>query len=425
VLPTVTRQSRRDSRAVGRSSYSDIGRSHDDQSATYRSRGHGAVRRCRLQRADLALRTSDPGQRGIARGALPRRVPVLDSPVLGRRSLGRRPARFLCPVPPHSEFQQLLEPGLARADHHSVFAMGWRQSCPVRRELPHLDHRRFRLDGTNIANYTTNFYVGTSHRDLLYVWPGGLWWSGGWTECTVAHPGNLNHPASSASGPNFTFGTSGSDPFLPAPIPLFGQLWGSFSGTNLTLTWSTGQFPSFGVRVQGPFGSYTKTVNDAWGLGSDVSSPTFLPIIAGKLNCWVVSCNTSSVTIPVAPPPAPSGNTIYPGQALIQNTSQSTLWSSDGRFFVVMQGDGNFCLYWNGVRVLWCAPGTYHHGYEAIMQGDGNFAIYDAGGAYVWGTYNGNIRAVQPGSYITMQNDGNFVEYGSTGASWASNTCCH
>jgi len=283
----------------------------------------------------------------------------------------------------------------------------------------------FDWDGTNIANYTTNFYVGTSHRDLLYVWPGGLWWSGGWTECTVAHPGNLNHPASSASGPNFTFGTSGSDPFLPAPIPLFGQLWGSFSGTNLTLTWSTGQFPSFGVRVQGPFGSYTKTVNDAWGLGSDVSSPTFLPIIAGKLNCWVVSCNTSSVTIPVAPPPAPSGNTIYPGQALIQNTSQSTLWSSDGRFFVVMQGDGNFCLYWNGVRVLWCAPGTYHHGYEAIMQGDGNFAIYDAGGAYVWGTYNGNIRAVQPGSYITMQNDGNFVEYGSTGASWASNTCCH
>src|SRR3989449_4463725 len=118
-------------------------------------------------------------------------------------------------------------------------------------------------DGTNIANYTTNFYVGTSHRDLLYVWPGGLWWSGGWTECTVAHPGNLNHPASSASGPNFTFGSSGSDPFLPAPIPLFGQLWGSFSGTNLTLTWSTGQFPSFGVRVQGPFGSYTKTVNDA------------------------------------------------------------------------------------------------------------------------------------------------------------------
>src|SRR2546427_8261558 len=45
-------------------------------------------------------------------------------------------------VPPHSEFQQLLEPGLARADHHSVLAMGWRQSCPVRRELPHLDHRR-------------------------------------------------------------------------------------------------------------------------------------------------------------------------------------------------------------------------------------------------------------------------------------------
>lgn len=302
-------------------------------------------------------------------------------------------------------------------DNHGSYDGNYRSSTTV----------DFDWDGSNIANYTTNFYVGTSHRDLLYAWPGGLWWSGGSTECTEARTPNLYYPASSASGPNFTSATMASDPFLPTPLatPLFGRLWGGFSGANLTLTWSTGQFPSFGVRVQGPFGSYTKTVMDASGLGSDISSPTFIPTIAAGLNCWVVSCNYSSVTIPVGAPPAPSGNTIYPGQALIQNTSQSTLWSSDGRFLVTMQSDGNFCLYWNGVRVLWCAPGTYHHGYEAIMQSDGNFAVYDAGGSYVWGTYNGNIRAVQPGSYITMQNDGNFVEYGSTGASWASNTCCH
>src|SRR2546426_12834280 len=49
-----------------------------------------------------------------------------------------------------------------------------------------------------------------------------------------------------------------------------------FSGTNLTLTWLTGQFPSFGVRVQGPSVSYTKTVMDASGLGSEDRKSTRL-----------------------------------------------------------------------------------------------------------------------------------------------------
>lgn len=130
------------------------------------------------------------------------------------------------------------------------------------------------------------------------------------------------------------------------------------------------------------------------------------------------SCSSSQVC---TPPPAPSGGWIYPGQALLRG---GYLWSTDGRFFLALQGDGNLCLYWNGHGVLWCAY-TNPNGNQAVMQGDGNFAVYDSSGHYIWGTYPGNIRQVQPNSSMALQNDGNFVEYGSTGASWSSGTSGH
>ena len=161
----------------------------------------------------------------------------------------------------------------------------------------------FDWNGSSISNYKTTLYVGTSHRVLDYFWPGGLWWSGGSTECWEARTGNVYGFPSSASGANFTFATWGSDSFLPPGYglgdPLFGQLWGAFSGGNLTLTWNTGQFPSFGFQVQATGQpTYTKTVNDVWGLGSDISSPLYVPIIGAKLNCWPLHCNYASVTIP-------------------------------------------------------------------------------------------------------------------------------
>jgi hypothetical protein len=161
----------------------------------------------------------------------------------------------------------------------------------------------FDWNGSSISNYTTNYYVGTSHRVIDYSWPGGWWWSGGSTECTEARTGNVyTLPPSFAIGASFTFASTGSDSFLPPGFglgdPLFGQLWGAFSGGNLTLTWNTGQFPSFGLQVQATGQpTYTKTVNDVWGLGSDISNPIFVPIIGAKINCWPVLCNFGSVTI--------------------------------------------------------------------------------------------------------------------------------
>jgi hypothetical protein len=155
----------------------------------------------------------------------------------------------------------------------------------------------FDWNGSSISNYMTNYYVGTSHRVIDYSWPGGWWWLGGSTECTEARTGNLYELPSSASGANFTFATMGSDSFLPPGYglgdPLFGRLWGAFSCGNLTLIWDTGQFPSFGFQVQATGQpTYTKTVNDVWGLGSDISSPLFVPIIGAKSTAGLYSATT-------------------------------------------------------------------------------------------------------------------------------------
>jgi hypothetical protein len=33
-------------------------------------------------------------------------------------------------------------------------------------------------------------------------------------------------------------------------------------------------------------------------LGTDITNPVNIPIIAAQLNCWVAACNSASVTIP-------------------------------------------------------------------------------------------------------------------------------
>jgi hypothetical protein len=74
---------------------------------------------------------------------------------------------------------------------------------------------------------------------------------------------------------------------------------------------------------------------------------------------------------PVAPPPAGCGN-LLPGQQL--NPGQSKV-SCDGRFTLVMQGDGNLVLYQQG-RALWNTQTNGRGGHHAVMQSDGNFVLY-------------------------------------------------
>ena len=122
---------------------------------------------------------------------------------------------------------------------------------------------------------------------------------------------------------------------------------------------------------------------------------------------------------------ANKGSSLTTGAYLATN---DYLVSANGLYFVIMQGDGNLCIYhgsdpahqgafvWNsGV-----APGIGQ--YFVIMQGDGNLCIYHGSdpthqGAFVWNSG----KAPGAGVYgATMQNDGNLVVTKGTMVLWSA-----
>jgi hypothetical protein len=122
----------------------------------------------------------------------------------------------------------------------------------------------------------------------------------------------------------------------------------------------------------------------------------------------------------VAKPAFASGTgTLVSGQVL---TANQGITSTDNRFSLVMQGDGNLVVYYTGGPALW-SSGTYNHpGAYVAMQTDGNLVVYPPSGRALWssGTYN------HPGAYVAMQTDGNLVVYPPSGSAlWASNTGGH
>jgi L,D-peptidoglycan transpeptidase YkuD (ErfK/YbiS/YcfS/YnhG family) len=98
-----------------------------------------------------------------------------------------------------------------------------------------------------------------------------------------------------------------------------------------------------------------------------------------------------------------------------QLTSGQQLVSANGRYRVVMQGDGNLVVY--GPAGPDWASGTGVRGTRLVMQGDGNLVGYGPDGRAVWHTSTGT----NPGARVVMQDDGNLVVYGARGnAVWAS-----
>jgi Carboxypeptidase regulatory-like domain len=81
--------------------------------------------------------------------------------------------------------------------------------------------------------------------------------------------------------------------------------------------------------------------------------------------------------------------------ALLPNTTLSanqSLFSPDGQFKLVMQGDGNLVEY-EGSTSIW-ASGTSGTGNYAVMQGDGNLVVYSSTNAVKWASgTSGNAGA--------------------------------
>lgn len=126
---------------------------------------------------------------------------------------------------------------------------------------------------------------------------------------------------------------------------------------------------------------------------------------------------------PPPPPPPPSGppgsggpDSLAPDQSLYAGQS---ITSSDGRFYLIYQSDGNLVLYRNDGVPLWH---THTYGTSpgrAIMQLDGNLVVYDGSGTPIWASDTAGFD----GAWLAMQSDGNLVIYTSSGAPvWASGT---
>ncbi|NES83660.1 MAG: hypothetical protein F6K10_20860 [Moorea sp. SIO2B7] len=101
----------------------------------------------------------------------------------------------------------------------------------------------------------------------------------------------------------------------------------------------------------------------------------------------------------------------------------SFLQSGDGRFKMVVQGDGNLVVYQNN-RPIWASntSGKGSPSFKLAMQSDGNLVMYGRTGV-VWAS-NTDRKGVSPYNLV-MQNDGNLVIYDRNGTpTWATNTCC-
>jgi len=108
-------------------------------------------------------------------------------------------------------------------------------------------------------------------------------------------------------------------------------------------------------------------------------------------------------------------NTLITGQFL---RTGEYLTAADGSCFIVIQRDGNLCLYEGGSpsqqgRYLWSslAKAEPEGDYFAIMQGDGNFVVYqgtpERQGRCIWATYalagGGRfVAVVEPGGNFTV-----------------------
>ncbi|MBT2325702.1 hypothetical protein J7E62_25560 [Variovorax paradoxus] len=103
---------------------------------------------------------------------------------------------------------------------------------------------------------------------------------------------------------------------------------------------------------------------------------------------------------------------------LAPNTTLSpsqSISSDNGRYLLVMQGDGNLVYYRTTDWVPRWHSQTYGNpGAFAPMQGDGNLVVYTGTGMPIWNSQtSGN-----PGAYLAAQDDGNLVIYGSGRALW-------
>ena len=200
-----------------------------------------------------------------------------------------------------------------------------------------------------------------------------------------------------------------------------GALWAS--GTNGTNTYALIMQGDGNLVLYSPYGAAR------WASGTDghggatlaVQDDGNVVIYDNGNPIWATNTDVGVAAPPPPPPPPPPAPGACGGLALGQSLGvNASVQSCDGRFDLVMQGDGNFVLY-EGPTPLWASGTDGTDATVAVMQDDGNLVLYNGSGTPRWASGTDG----HGGSSLAVQDDGNVVIYENGNPIWASNTAGH
>jgi hypothetical protein len=175
------------------------------------------------------------------------------------------------------------------------------------------------------------------------------------------------------------------------------------------------------MQTDGNFVVYNGQDQPQWASGTN-----------GKLGAWLIVQNdgnlviydpnnhplwASNTVVPAQPAAWSQPAKLLAGQGLMPG---GAIRSTDGRFTLTLQGNGNLVLSGPAGEIMWISNTAGHSNvWDLVMQGDGNLVIYDAHGHPFWASNTSG----KPGAWLIVQTDGNAVIYGANGQPlWATNT---
>jgi len=115
---------------------------------------------------------------------------------------------------------------------------------------------------------------------------------------------------------------------------------------------------------------------------------------------------------------------VYAGNGVVQETlrqnaklqASEELKSTNGKYKLVLQADGNLVVYDRQGNALWNSSTRGSGAIECVMQSDGNLLLKDKAGRVVWATSTDGYKNAK----LAIQDDGNLVIYSERGvAVWA------